>query len=89
MWFTHLPTKIEAVLWDGDLEAAEAFARQADAEVVDDGAGLLWVTVHSPSRSVFPVIRGHWLVRWPNKRLASMSDISLRQLYQPALDLVS
>lgn len=90
MEFTHRPTKINAVQWTGDLDTVLAFIEdEPNVEAVDDAAGVLWVTTRGSRIDVFPVPMGQWFVCWSNGRYACTPDASLREFYQPTLDLVS
>jgi hypothetical protein len=85
MRLVHRPTELDAVQWTGDLDAVRAFVGP-EIDVQVEGSGLLWI-VEGPN--VFPVALNHWVVLWPNGRVAAMSDEMLRRLYQPKLEVVS
>lgn len=87
MRFVHRPTEMDALQWQGDLEAMRQFTGGEQAvEVQAEGSGLLWVI---QGANVFPVVPGHWVIRWSNGRIASMSDDMLRRIYVPKREAVS
>jgi hypothetical protein len=90
--FVHRPTRVDAVRWTGEnLPDVEQFAGQPRDGVelaVDRISGALWVTQHFGRTEVFPVARGHMLVRLPSERLIGMQRERFDALYDAAPELV-
>lgn len=80
--YVHRPNPVDAVRWDGDLNAVRALISAEDEAHRDTNSGALWVTQNRlGQREVFPVAMNHWLVRDDTGRLLGMSPRQFETSY--------